>query len=509
MQGIERRAGRWSPLEGLSMKNNGTSYKQIEERVFHDVEAGGLLQRGDRVLAGVSGGADSVCLLFVLLSLRERWKGQLHIEAVHVHHMIRGEEADRDMDYVMKLCREYDVRCHVVKKPVLTIAETCGLSTEEAGRKVRYEAFEEVSRRRQLGKIAVAHHQDDNAETILMNLFRGSGLKGVSGIPAMRGPIVRPLLGLSRREIETYLQERAVGYCVDSTNDSCDYTRNKIRNELLPYIENNINTKATEHLVRFAGLAGEIDDYFQKKATILLEKYAVRSENRVILSLSCLEEEPVEVTYLIRRCLEESRLGLKDVSAEHMEQILCVMSGRTGGKCCLPGGMIVEKSYEQCLFYRENIQESERTDGGHSEKNQEPDLFCLNVDELEENQPLTVEISGYTVIFTKKTLEKSETFPKNKYTKWFDCDRIKGTLQIRPRRQGDFLVVNDQGGRKKLKDYFINEKVPREDRDRKVLLTEGQEVLWIFGMRISQRYKVDEKTGTILEVQVGPVDEVV
>ncbi len=510
-------------------QKGGNSLTGIEQKVYQYVKDRQLLMEGDRVLAGVSGGADSVCLLLMLLALQRCILRQnvskelkvdfdssatghwLHIEVVHVHHMIRREEADEDAAYVERLCRQHQIPFHLVKKPVEHIAKENRWSVEEAGRRVRYEAFEIICRERKLNKIAVAHHRDDHAETILMNLFRGSGLRGVSGIPAVRGKIVRPLLGLSRDEIEEYLKAIHVEYRTDSTNLDCDYTRNKVRNQLIPYIEEHINAKATEHLVQFGDHAGEIDDYFQKKANILFEKYGRREENRAILCLDCLKEDKIEVTYLIRRMLLLVAAELKDIGNEHVEQIYRLMNGRTGGKCQLPGHMIVEKSYHQCIFSRKvenvdeirNKQESKDWNGerfSSGDTGEHPECVEINWIDLQEEIPYSIELPEAKFTFTVKKMKKNETFPKKKYTKWFDCDKIKFTLQLRTRKSGDYIVINSQGGRKKLKDYFIDNKIVREERDRRLLLTEGSEILWITGMRISQRYKVEECTTRILEV---------
>lgn len=488
------------------MSQNSTRNGNItEEKVIRFVLDRQLLKEGDRVLAGVSGGADSVCLLFVLLSLRSYFGGRLHIEVVHVHHMLRGKEADEDMAYVEELCRSQAVPFHPVMLPVKQIAEEQGWSVEEAGRRVRYDTFDRICRERRLHKIAVAHHRDDQAETVLMNLFRGSGLKGMAGIPAVRGNIIRPLLAVSREEIEAYLTQMGIMYRTDSTNLDCDYTRNRVRNQLLPYIEENINKQASMHIVQFAARAGEIDCYFQKKANLLFEKYGRTSEKRVILCLDCLKEDKTELVYLIRKVLNCLVSGLKDISQEHLEQVYRLMMGRTGGRCYLPGKVQVEKSYDTCEFRFVDTEAKEDKNAGGSSASQADKMseaVQVHPAHLHENIPYTVSISGVKFIFTVKNLKKNETFPKKKYTKWFDCDKINFTLQLRTRKNGDYIVINSAGGHKKLKDYLIDNKIPRQERDRLLLLTEGAELLWIVGMRISERYKVTDNTTKILEVRM-------
>lgn len=470
------------------MKHRKSICENLEERVLDFVQERKLLSAKDRVLAGVSGGADSVCLLFMLFFLRKQMWGKLRVEVVHVHHMIRGKEADEDMAYVEKLCAQYEIPFHGVCIPVQHIAKEQGLSLEEAGRKARYDTFHRICQERGLNKIAVAHHKDDQAETVLMNLLRGTGLKGAAGIPAKRNGIVRPLLCLSRKEIETYLQEKAVEYRTDSSNLDCVYTRNKIRNQVFPYLKEQINPKALEHLVLFSHQAEEIEDYFNNQANILLDEYGKLEKKRVILSLECRKEPKILRTYIIRMCLEKIGTGLKDVSAVHIEQIHQLMDGRTGAKVQLPRGIWVEKNYGEVIFFLEEPKE----------KGQE--VIEVRLEDLQENESYVVPYEDGFFDFQVKNVNFFQTFPKKKYTKWFDYDTIKFVLQLRTRKPGDFLVINAAGGRKKLKDYFMDAKISRQDREHKILLTEGSEVLWIVGERMSEKYKVQKETKKVLEV---------
>lgn len=494
------------------MKQQKSICEEIEEKVLKFVQERTLLQPKDRVLAGVSGGADSVCLLFMLLFLKKRMQEELHIEVVHVHHMIRGEEADEDMAYVENLCAGLRVAFHGVQIPVPRIAGEQGLSLEEAGRKVRYDTFEKLCQKQNLTKIAVAHHKDDQAETVFMNLLRGSGMKGAAGIPAKREKIVRPLLCLTRKEIELYLREKAVNYCTDSTNHDCEYTRNKVRNRIFPYLVKHVNAKALEHLVSFGEQAEEVDDYFQKQAHILLEKYGKLNEKRVILSLDCMQEPGILRTYIIRLCLEKTGGGLKNISAVHMKQIQQLMEGRTGTIIQLPRGIRIEKSYDEIIFFQEKseIKQAgkevlmnfawESVPGNPNASERDEEKRQINLVALEENHSYRVAYGDGFFCFRVKNVKNFQTFPKKKYTKWFDYDTIKFTLQLRRRMPGDFLVINAAGGKKKLKDYFIDARISRHDREGMTLLAEGSEILWIVGERISERYKVQEATKKVLEV---------
>ncbi len=227
---------------------------RFRQKVLSFMKKNHMTDRGDSVLAAVSGGADSVCLLLLLREMAAELG--IKVFAFHMNHGIRGAEADRDERFVMELCERLNIPLTVAHEKVEEYAAERGLSGEEAGRILRYHHLGETAEKYQCAKIAVAHHEDDDAETVLLNLFRGSGLAGLSGIRPVRENIIRPLLCVSRKEIEGYLNEQELSWCEDSTNKENDYTRNKIRNELLPWVTENINSRAAEHILAVVGVCG-------------------------------------------------------------------------------------------------------------------------------------------------------------------------------------------------------------------------------------------------------------
>ena len=216
------------------------------QRVKAYVEKYHMLERGDKVIVGVSGGADSVCLLFMLLELQK--EKEITIIAVHVHHGIRGRAADADEDYVRKICREQNVELYVWHEDVKYYAMEYKMTLEEAGRNVRRKVFEDVMAKCGGTRIALAHHQNDNAETLLWNLCRGCGLRGMGGIAPVDGVYIRPLLCLRREETEVYLKNQGISYCIDETNLEDTYTRNRLRGHVIPYLEEEINTQSVQHI---------------------------------------------------------------------------------------------------------------------------------------------------------------------------------------------------------------------------------------------------------------------
>ena len=454
---------------------------QLEEQVKKVIREHRMFEQGDRVVAALSGGADSVCLLYLLAAFRDEFG--IRVRAVHVHHGLRGEEADRDAEFAEKICGTLSIPCRVVKKDVRGYGAENGLSEEEAGRILRYEALETEAAAWEAGepdrgrvKIAVAHHRGDQAETIFHHLFRGSGLGGLKGIPYTRGRVVRPLLETDREEIRSYLRERGIGWVEDSSNGSLDYTRNKIRNRLLPEIRLELNPQAEESLVRMGRIAGQAQEYLRAQARAWLEQHARTDGDRGVWIPQRLDlEAPVIRSYVIMLALEQAAGSRKDLGLIHSNQVEELFAGAVGRQVHLPYGLAAEKEYDGVRIRPRNMSEEE--------------------------------ISLPEGIFTRFPMEKGLGFPKNGYTKWFDCDKIKGTPVIRTRRPGDYILLAD-GSRKLLRRFLIDEKVPREERDRLALLADGDHIMWIIGKRISSYYKTGPETKQILEVRLtGAVPE--
>ena len=440
---------------------------------------------GDGVVAGLSGGADSVCLLHLLWCLKEELGFKLR--AVHVHHGLRGEEADRDASFSAEFCRRFQIPFREVRIDAAAEARAAGISVEEAGRQARYRILEEEAvcweKEEMISvHIAAAHHGDDNAETILHHLFRGSGLKGLSGIAPVRGRMIRPLLWTGREEILCYLKEKHLQWMEDSTNRENEYTRNRIRNKLIPLITAEINPQAVQNILRAGERIGQADRYFEAQAETWLSEYGCyggdgeETPREYRLDSAALEvQEDILKGYIIRRALTKLSCPLKDITARHLEDVVSLAGKETGKQVMLPRGIRAEKEYGILRIQAEPA--PARPEG---ERTEEDPLFPLK-----------------TRIFP---CGNPGQFPKNQYTKWFDYDKIKGTMSVRTRRTGDYITLSG-GGTKTVKSYMIDEKIPREARDRILLLAEESHILWIVGHRISEYYKVTEHTKTVLEVQ--------
>ena len=447
------------------------------KKVISYIEKNKILQDGDSVLLGVSGGADSVCMLHVLYSLREKYHLKLYV--VHVNHGIRGSEAKRDADFVEQMAENLQIPFRVVTANIPEMAKEQKLSEEEAGRIFRYNTFEQVANEVGANKIAVAHNLNDNSETVLFNLFRGSRLKGLRGISPMRGQIIRPLLCCSRNEIEQYLQENNLSYCTDSTNKETDYSRNRIRLKLMPYIKENINQKAEYNIVNAAENLSQVYEYIYGEAQ---KAYRIHVKDNVLLN-SAEDLNVVILQEVVRMWILENTGRLKDIKANHVNIVFGLLSNQVSKKSELPYGLKLIKTYEGVKVLLEN---NEGKDSNGQTIIEDGKIF--NTEKI-------------TVTVENESFDKSN-IPDLLYTKWLDYE-IKG-LTLRKRLPGDYIEISgSESGRsvkKKLKKYFIDNKIPQEERNNIWLLADGNHVVWIVGYRISEMCKVTDSTKRIIKI---------
>ncbi len=435
-----------------------------------------MIEPGDQVIAGVSGGADSICLLLALLRLRETFGHQVSV--VHIEHGIRGEASAEDAEFVRSFCSVRGIECHIIHYKVPEYAREHKMSEEEAGRKLRYQAFREEKERypHTRVRIAVAHHLGDSAETMLFHLARGSGIRGLGGIAPVYQDVIRPLLAVRREEIEYYLAGLGQAFCQDATNELDQYSRNRIRHQALPALVQ-VNSRAQEHMYAAAQQLREIRVYLQKQAEAASQTCCVQLADGIRIEQEAfLRLDPVLQKELLYQLLETMAGSGRDLTREHIAQVRELFDKQNGRRTQLPYEMQAVRVYggvELCVV--KNVENAES-----NVENQEEKQFCMRI------------MEGFS--------EHMSQISKKKYTKWFDYDKIKNGFCIRNRQPGDYLVVDDSGRRQKLKKYLVNEKIPAKERERLPLLADGAHIMWVVGHRISSYYKVDKQTRKILEV---------
>lgn len=457
----------------------------MKDKVRNYMDKWQMLQSEDCVIVGVSGGADSICLL-LLLSQLQKTIG-FRMVAVHVNHGLRGMDADADEAYVKEFCKELGVVCEIYSADVELISKKRKQSTEEAGREVRREFFEKTMKKYHGTKIALAHHQNDSAETFFINLARGTGIRGLGGIAPVNGNVIRPLLCLKREEIESYLKQAGISYCTDATNHSDEYTRNRIRNHIIPYLQEQVNPKVVERMnetmeqIRLVQefLDEQVQRYWDKSVSVSTSGYLISGE--VYLQVPEAIKPLLLKNVLIDVCGKE-----KDLESVHIKQLQELFQKQVGRKIDLPYQMEGRRVYEGILVYvKEN----------HSK--QKLDEVIFDIHDKEGKFQI-----GKKQIFCRVTDE----YVEKSHTKLFDCDIIKNNISIRTRKQGDYITIHEDGRTQKLKSYFINEKIPQDERDEILLVAEGSHVLWIVGYRTNPVYEVKTNTKHVLAIQIDEGD---
>ena len=478
---------------------------RFEQKIRNMMKRCRMVSPGQRILAAVSGGADSVCLLAVLHALAPELSFSL--EAVHVEHGIRGEESLQDCAYVERLCGKLGVRLTVRHIHVPELARQSGRTEEEEARIQRYRIFEETAEQCGAQRVAVAHHLGDQAETVLWNLIRGSGLRGLRGILPVRplrdgqaaSPlVVRPLLETSREEIEQYLEACGLSYRTDRTNLDKTVTRNKIRHDILPDLIK-LNAQAPRHIAQAAEEAAEAEAYLERVTARAAEGciHCQADGQPVLLLARWQKEEPFIRRRLLRECIRRAsgNGSLKDIGAVHVEALMGLACGGGEKSVRLPGELTAVRSYGQIRF----LSGAEALSGAVL-----PAAGALYAQDARPGERWVevpfpgrqmVHYGGYCFSLECGCAgESGICIPKKRFTKWIAYATIaqkeSQKLCFRTRRPGDVLVVRQDGSRKKLSDYLIDEKIPLSLRDRVVLLAIGSEVLWVAGMRISEKARV-------------------
>lgn len=464
----------------------------FRQKITAFCRANSLFSAGDRVLAGVSGGADSMALLSYLLS-----RSDLTVTAVHIHHGIRGEEADGDAALVENFCAGHGVSFRRVDVDVPAEAADRGLSLETAGRLIRKEIFEALMKELGCTKTALAHHADDQAETLLMHLCRGTGLKGAAGIRPACGGSVHPLLCVSKAEILEYCGREGIPYRTDSTNLSTEYTRNKIRMEILPQLDR-IYPGAPAHLAAFTRDAAEWVDFADSLAEDAMEKTVCRKEKNgrdaYVIDLSGFNtKHPLIQGEILRRVLIMAAGTPVDIERRHIDMIRERLgeSGTTWD-IALPYDLTCMRRYDRLIFIKKD--------------SFRPFTGCYPVSGTRRFYDCAARLSIEMELTQKKPIKNQDSL-KNINEIIIDYGKIKNSFFIRGRRPGDYLFLGRGGGRKKLKKFLIDRKIDRERRDELVLLAGGSEVIWIPGIYFNQFYRPEDQTKIFMKIRLEKINE--
>ena len=468
------------------------------------VEKYHMLSEGDHILIGLSGGADSILLTRYLLERRERY--DLHLYVVHINHLLRGEEACRDENFVADFCRNWKLPYRSIHKDVASYAGQNHYSLEEAGRILRYECFNQAAKEWQCQKIALAHHGTDLTETMLFRMIRGTGPEGLAGILPVYQNRIRPLLSLEKEEILSLLSQLQQPYVVDSSNERTDYSRNYIRHQILPLMRQ-MNPQVISHFLTLSSQLKEQNSFVREQMDHLYEQVS-KQEDGIRISRQWLGEcDDFVKKEMIRRMLFQAGQHRRDISSLHVELVLDLLKKESGQRLDLPYDMMA-------ILEEKDFVLAKRADLISQSSKRKPveSVFRISCDLLERGQviylnllqPLNLQKGEFSPVTYRLELieDISQENLKKDCEEYFDYDIIKGDLCFRCRRPGDYLIMDHCGRRKKLNRYLIDEKIPARWRDQLFLFSRENHILWIPGGRRSENTKVTRKSRHILKISM-------
>lgn len=459
----------------------------------------GMLKPKDSVVIGVSGGPDSVALLYSLFLIAPRYS--LKLGVAHLNHCLRQNDSDKDAQFVEVLAKKHDLPCYTHREDVRKYRIENKLSLEEAARRVRYSFLNNVSDTMQYNKIAVGHHSDDNAELILMNLFRGSGKQGLSGIPPVRDrKIIRPLIKLSRSEIMDFIVQNKLEYISDASNTDTKYFRNRVRHDLIPLLKTAYNPKISETLNRLSSIIRSEEEWIDDVVYSFFEKAVLDvQENYIILSVTMLNQyHPALQRRVIRMTIEKIKGDLRRIRFVNINSVIGLLSKSSAyGKVDLPDHIRIRRDQDALYVFKEK-----RKLCDISKKFNHSETFTFEY-QVEKPDSVCIREIGATIKFTEMPMEKVSDYRyTGQHISFFDKNSLSFPMVVRNFRPGDTFRPLGAGGTQKLKKFFIDKKVPRSERIRCPLLLSRGKIIWVVGHRIDDSVKLMPSTKNVLKVEL-------
>ena len=457
----------------------------IRSRFLESVRQHSMIMPGDRLCVAVSGGPDSTALLQLLASLKDDL--QIELSACHINHQLRGKESDDDERFVNDFCGKLSIPCMVTAIDVKKYRSLTGGSIQTAARELRYLVFKRIIRISASDKIATAHTADDDTETVVINFLRGSGLQGLIGIPPVREQLfIRPFIDITKTQILEYLNQVRIPYREDSSNDDVKYRRNAVRKTLIPAIEKEFNPGFRGTLRRSAEIFGDIQNYLSSQAKEAVKKVTSKTKDGRSLIIDCSEFASINKALqreIIKIIIGRVRKGSTSLTFSHIESIRKLACGNPpAGEVLLPGIMASVSHGELYISrqrYSPTVKFSYRCQG---------------------EEPVVIKELNCKV--TMKKVDPPAKITGNGNSVYLDGDAVPDDAEFRNRKEGDRFRPLGGSGTQKLKQFFIDKKIVRWERDSVLLLASGSNVLWIAGHRLSEKVKVGEETKNVLRLDV-------
>lgn len=457
--------------------------KKTEEKVIRFISSASLIEKDDRILISLSGGPDSVFLLHFLNKFKQKYK--IEIGAFHLNHSLRGKDADEDERFCKHLCRSLKIEYFSSKKDVLKFSKQKSISVEEAGRIIRYKLLNDISEQNNYSKIATAHIQDDNTETVLLNLIKGSGLTGMTGIPAKRGNIIRPVLCLSKDEILDYLHFYKLSYRIDESNLSEDFQRNFLRHQIIPFVKIKLNPSLDDVIFNSSLVFQSLKNFLETHINQFQKKVIKYDEVSITFNIKTLTEFNEAVISESLRKVVKDKWGIS-LNFNDTKRILGLIQQQTGTRIELSEKLFVNKDRESLILSKNTF-------------NKDNISHKIKVGKQ-------VETKFGTVSIRSADKEKSR-FNNDKNIEYISGDNISQNLTLRNWKSGDKFIPLGMKGVKKISDFLIDNKVSSSDKRNKLVLVDSNKIIWLLGERIDNRFKIKPETKKVLELCWKPKEK--
>lgn len=446
------------------------------KKIKNFISENSLINENDRILVGLSGGPDSIFLLYIL---HNYFNNQLII--AHINHKLRGIDSDLDEKFIRTISQKLKIPLYVIREDVEKLSNENKKSIEEVGRDVRFSFFNKILKVENFNKIALGHNLDDNVETILINFIKGSGMKGLIGIPEKRDNIIHPIINIKKEEILKYLEENKIEYRIDKTNFETDYLRNKVRNYLLPIIEKEFNKNFKEKILALSNIL-KVEDKFLDDLVENIKNDILKFEDDFVkIDLKKLQNLHLSLKRrLIRKVIDHFNKDLREYPLDHIDKVISLENKKTGKEIELPLNLIAVKDKNNIIIERRDFEI--------------PDFYIEIPD-----------IGSYQEIGMKIELSLVEKISKVKdpFISFFDYDKIELPLKIRKPMFGEKFKPLGLKKEKKIQDFFVDSGIPKSVRwNLPILLDKKDDILWIIGVRISDDYKVTNLTNRVICIKI-------
>ena len=450
--------------------------KSIEQKVIRFIKDYDLISSGDKVLIALSGGPDSVFLLRFFNKYKKKYK--IKIEAIHINHLLRGKDSDRDEQFSKAICDELKIPIHIFSKDVKLEAKKEKSSLEVAGRKIRYKYFDKVLNKTKYSKLATAHNADDNAETVLLNLIKGTGIKGLSGIPLKRDKIIRPILCLSKREILHYLEKNKFEYRIDQSNLSNEYERNFLRNDIIPLIQKNLNPAFNNSVLNSSVNFQRFNLFINDLLSELRSKLKFKENNFISIPNKVLvQTDKFLISQLIKISVDE-KFNVQ-LESDDISKIISLVKKQSGKSEELSSKLIAIREREKIVISK-RINSSEKFEA-----------------KMKIGESIKIDDKTFSIFEVKKDSIK---LGKSKNIEFISADKLKGYFLIRNWNTGDKFKPIGMKGTKKISDYLNDIKIDTNKKKKQLVLINNKKIVWVIGNRLDDEYKITPKTKKALKL---------